>query len=153
MPVLEYCAFIALAHKASIMLVVFIDGSCATLTNTEYELNSLNGMADHLSINLNRILQRFFPSADLSRLYTVPLFEVLGEEEQTILRLIQSGKFEEIKVKHKGGKIERLEAVERVDATKRIVDILKQNKYQNIEVIQKDGKVVSIVRRFKHKFS
>ena len=49
--------------------------------------------------------------------------------------------------------MEIIEAVERVDNSKRIVDILKEQKYQSIEVIKKDDVIVSIVRKIKKKIA
>lgn len=47
--------------------------------------------------------------------------------------------------------MEIIEAVERLDVSKRMVDILKEQKYQSIEVIKKDDVIVSIVRKIKKK--
>lgn len=151
MPLLEYCAFLGLIEKVPLTLIVFSDGSCAPIRYEEYKLNMINGIPDHISINLNRILQEFFPNDDLSPEFYLDF--PLEQNELMLLDYIRSTKCGQITINYKGGKMERLESVERVDAGKRLSEILKENKYQKIEVIQKDGKIVSIVKKVSKKLS
>jgi DNA-binding transcriptional MerR regulator len=151
MPVLEYCAFIGIIEKIPLTLIVFSDGSCAPITYEEYKLNMINGIPDHMCIRLNNILQKFFPGENLSPEFLVDFH--LEQNELVLLDYLRSSNCEHITIHYKGGKMERLESLERVDNKKRISEILKENKYQNIEMIQKDGKIVSIVRKVSKKFS
>jgi hypothetical protein len=54
-------------------------------------------------------------------------------------------------VTKKNGEIDMIEGTERISEKDRIIDILKQHEYQNIEIKQANGKVVLISRTVKQK--
>ena len=59
--------------------------------------------------------------------------------------------FQTIKIVRRNGEIDRLEGTEKGSPGKRMIDILNQGDYQNIEVKQENGKVVCIHRTVKRK--
>ncbi len=151
MPLLEYCAMLALAHKVPVILVVFIDGSAAPLSYLDFKLNYMAGMADHINININRIVQRFFPKEDLSPF--IPVDFILTPEEYALLEYISSGRYEQVTITYKNGKMDKLEGQERIEATKKFIEIVKEQNYQKIEANVQDGKIVSYTRKVKKKIS
>jgi DNA-binding transcriptional MerR regulator len=151
MAVLEYCAFLGLVEKAPLTLIVFPDGSCAPIIYEEYKLNMINGIPDHICINLNKILQNFFQNDDLSPIFLLDF--KLAHNELMFLDYLRSSKYEQIIIHYKNGKAERLESLERINVNKKIAEVMRQDKYQNIEVTLKDAKVVSIVKKVSKKFS
>lgn len=59
--------------------------------------------------------------------------------------------FEKVEVHYKGGRIDLIEGLERVDAQKRIMDIFREQKYSDINLIQQDGRIVAVTRKVKKK--
>jgi hypothetical protein len=61
------------------------------------------------------------------------------------------GNCSSVNVKMKDGHVEVIEATQTVEGQKRFVDLLKEDDYQDIEVKQRDGKIVSIKRTKHHR--
>jgi hypothetical protein len=152
MPLLEYCTFLALSTKISMVLLVFNDGSAIPLPYEEYKANIVeHEFPNHIRIDLNEILQRFFPDHNVRPQY--PLEMSLSYEEAELLSFIRMGNYEKVEIRYKNKKIELIEAVERMDTSQRITDILREQKYQSIEVIKKNDIIVSVIRKVKKKIS
>tara|TARA_R100001377_G_scaffold6141_1_gene3371 strand:- start:465 stop:740 length:276 start_codon:yes stop_codon:yes gene_type:complete len=75
----------------------------------------------------------------------------LNENETKALRMIRDSKYHTITIVKREGKIEMLESIERISERTRIVDILKDHNYQNIELKQANGKIVCLNRTVKTK--
>ncbi|MEQ3664188.1 hypothetical protein [Olleya sp.] len=56
-----------------------------------------------------------------------------------------------MRIVKRDGRIDMIEGVERIEDRTKIVDILKQHDYQNIEIKQSDGRIVLINRTVKTK--
>jgi len=144
MPLLEFCVEEIITRKKPMVLLAFADGSSIVIPFTDYKANLEDRrISNHLHIDLNEIVQWIFSKSNLS-----PVFEKIGlsNEEKHLLEFIRSGTFEAVRIKYKDGKMQKFDATERVNAERKIVEILHENDYQNIEVIQRDKKIVSIVR-------
>lgn len=153
MPLLEFNIFRAMMEKEHIILFAFSDGSAIPIPYDQYKLNIIYGeMKNHIHIDVNAILQRIFSNnIDLKPIHWVEFNPT--EEEARLINFIRTRNYERIEVKFQSGKMKIVEGIERVDVDKKIIDILKEQKFQSIEVLQKDGKVVSIVRKIKEKLS
>jgi len=75
----------------------------------------------------------------------------LNENELTALQMIRDAKYHSITIVKREGKIEMVEGTERISEKTRIIDILKDHNYQNIEVKQANGKIVCLNRTVKTK--
>ncbi len=108
----------------------------------------------HISIPLTPIIEDMWKSVKDEKPveFEKPDLITINKSEKEILKDIRSGKFEKINVQFKNKKPELLISSERKDI-KRIEEILRENKFQKIELIQKDGKVVSIVSQITKKLS
>lgn len=153
MPLLEFSVYRAMMEKEHILLLAFSDGSAIPVPYDQFKMNIIYGeMKNHIQIDLNVILQRIFKNnVDLKPIHFVDFH--LTEEEANLTQFIRTKNFERIEVKFQNGKMQIVEGVERVEADKLIIDILKEQKYQTIEIIQKDGKIVSTVRKIKAKLN
>jgi hypothetical protein len=98
---------------------------------------------------LNNIIQGFFPDVDLKP--TTENQTTLSIEEVELLAFMRVKVFEKIEVKYKGGKMDLIEGMESVSCRKRIDEILKEQKYASIELIEEDGQVTRILRKIKKK--
>ena len=72
-------------------------------------------------------------------------------EEFQILQMIRSGDFKSIEVIAPSGRVETIKATTSPKTTDRLVDLLKEHKYQKLTVTQKDGRVVDIEQSFTQK--
>lgn len=77
--------------------------------------------------------------------------ELLSAKEGVVLKMIRDSKYHSITVVKRDGKIEMLEGVERIEEKTRIIDVLKEHNYQNIELKQANGKIVCLNRTVKTK--
>ncbi|MEL6304530.1 MAG: hypothetical protein AAFQ20_07045 [Bacteroidota bacterium] len=77
----------------------------------------------------------------------------LSKSEMQALEMIRSRKYISIKLVIKNGKVDTIEGLERLDTKERIIDVLKQHDFQNIEIKQSHGKIVCVNRVFRQKIS
>jgi len=67
-----------------------------------------------------------------------------GEEAEILLRL-RTGNFTEIIIELKNGKVKRLKLSEEV-SEKKLVELLKEHDFQDIQLTQRDGNIISVKR-------
>jgi len=72
-------------------------------------------------------------------------------EELQLIKMTRNQKFQSLRIVKRDGRIDMIEGVERIEDRTKIVDILKQHDYQNIEIKQSDGRIVLINRTVKTK--
>ena len=150
MPLLEFYIAFAIGSKMPVLLLVFKDGVAVPANFSQYKIaNEYLGIENHLQINLNEILQNFFPNVDLKPAYKTEL--PVSVDEMELLAFMRVKQFEKIEVFYKNGKMDLIEGLERVNNQKRITEILREQQYCDINLIQHDGKTVSVTRKIKKK--
>ena len=150
MPLLEFYVAFAIGDKMPVLVLVFKDGIAIPVGFDQYKIASeFSEMENHLQINLNIILQGFFPHADLKPKYktSVPI----DVDEMQLLAFLRIAEYEKVEVRYKNGKMDLLEGLERIKVSKRLHNILKEQSHAEIKLLQKDGKVVRILRSTKKK--
>ncbi|MDC6390645.1 hypothetical protein PP182_18305 [Maribacter sp. PR1] len=75
----------------------------------------------------------------------------LSHSEIQVLEMIRNKRFLSIKLTIKNGEVDIIEGLERLDTGERIIDILKQHDFQNLEIKQSHGKIVCVNRTFRKK--
>ena len=131
-------------------LIVFPDGKAAAIDGGLVEPNrQFFGIEDHICINLNRLVSRCFKDRDYTPLYKAST--KLNDDEVDVLLHMRSGNYESVSVKMKDGKVELIEATQTIESQKKFIELVKEAKYQKIEVQTADGKVISIKRTVKTK--
>lgn len=75
----------------------------------------------------------------------------LSPSEVQVLEMLRSKRFLSINLIIKNGEVDTIEGLERVDTGKRIIDMLKQHDFQNLEIKQSNGKIVCVNRVFRKK--
>lgn len=78
-------------------------------------------------------------------------FAGLSSVEIQVLEMIRSKRFLSIKLIIKNGEVDVIEGLERLQTGKRIIDMLKQHDFQNLEIKQSNGKIVCVNRMFRKK--
>ncbi len=77
----------------------------------------------------------------------------LSPSEIQILETIRSKRFLSIKLIIKNGEVDIIEGLERIQTGERIMDVLKQHDFQNLEIKQSNGKIVCVNRIFRKKIN
>lgn len=152
MPILEFYTAFAIGAKMPVLLLIFKDGAATPANFTQYKVaREVIGIENHIQINLNEILQSFFPKVDLKPSHKSEM--LLNYDELELLAFLRVTNYEKIEIRYKDGKIDIIEGMERFKATKRLHNILAEQKYANIEIVQEDGNIVGFVRKTKKKIS
>jgi len=146
--IMEYytsCAYILLEH---VFLIVFSDGFAIPLTYSEYQ-NALkaNWIRNHVQISINEIIQKIFQDQNL-----VPRYKneaLITPQEFEVLHMMRTGGFEEVKIRLNNGAIYLLEGIKNLTGMTKIEDIIRKGNYQDLEVKQENGVMVSFKRTLK----
>lgn len=143
--IMEYytsCAYILLED---VFLIVFSDGFAIPLTYSEYQnALKLNWIRNHVQISINEIIQKIFQDPNLEPRYKDEAS--ITPQEFEVLHMIRTGNFEEIKIRFVNGSIYLLEGIEDLSRVAKIEGIIRKGRYQDLEVKQENGRVVSIKR-------
>jgi len=75
----------------------------------------------------------------------------LSSSEIEVLQMIRNKRFLSIKLIIKNGEVDVIEGLERLRTGERIIDMLKQHDFQNLEIKQSNGKIVCVNRIFRKK--
>ncbi len=135
--ILAYCK-----RKPVTLLVLQEKSDVQFVTDNELTFDHyFNNLGNHISIPLNPFIQKL-SGKDLSPKF--PLSAKITEKEATLLGVIRYGNYESIKIKLKGKEIDLLENTELINNSERITDILKSKDFLNIELKQRDGKIVCL---------
>ncbi len=73
-------------------------------------------------------------------------------EEMELLTYMRENSFEKLEITFENGRIDSLEGLKRPDGDKSIMNILASYDYQEVVLVQHNGKTVSIKQKPKHKF-
>ncbi len=152
LPLLEHCVIEAMVYAVPTFLVVDKSGQVEIIDDQEYirQLQTKN-MENHIIININQAIKD-----NITPLYTEPNYTQtaeLSKEEIEVLAAVRKKDFQSIQITKKNGAIDMIEGIESVKTEEKIANLLKQGKYQNIEVKQENGKIVCINRKVKMKIT
>ena len=75
----------------------------------------------------------------------------LTPSEIQVLEMIRNKRFLSIKLIIKNGEVDTIEGLERLRTGERIIDMLKQHDFQNLEIKQSNGKIVCVNRIYRKK--
>ena len=103
MPILEFYTAFAIGSKMPVLILVFKDGICVPANFTQYKVaREFSQVDNHLQINLNAILQGFFPTVDLK-----PNNQItdLSLEEVELIAFMRLKQFEKVEVRKRPGTV------------------------------------------------
>ena len=105
----------------------------------------------YLKISLSEIIWKFL-RADGFEMKDEQL-EILSEPEQKILQAIREGNVKEITVRFQDNEPKLLSVTHtnKVDASLRLLELIKAGRYQDIKITTQDGKIASFENTIKHK--
>ncbi len=152
MPMLEFYTAFIIAQKMPVLLLVFKDGITLPVSFTQYKVaKQTGGMPNHMQISLNDIIQGMVPELDLKPVHKPEM--PLDFDEVELLAFLRMDHYEKVEIQYSSGKMEVLQGMQRMEINARIGDVIRQHKYQKIEVVVNDGKSVSIIRTVKKKIN
>ena len=152
MPLLEFYTAFAIATKMPVLVLIFKDGLAVPANFTQYKIaQQVQGMENHIQLSLNDILQGFFPDVNLKAKYKNEL--PMSVNEMELLAYLRIANFERITVKFNNGQMEKFEGVQRLKAKKRIEELIREHRYQDIQLQEEDGEVTAIFQTIKKKFT
>ena len=100
-------------------------------------------------IDLREIINSTFPGLPIG---TEELkLSTIKEKEQRVINILREQNFHAIRVIKRGQALDRVECEEKLPINKRVIDIMKEAAFQNIEIKQESGKPVYMNRIVKTK--
>lgn len=148
MPLLEFYTAFAIGAKMSVQLLIFKDGISVPCSATQYKVaKEIGGIANHIQLSLNDLLQGMFPDVDMKPHQKAEM--PIDVDEMELLAFLRVGTFEKVEIFYHDGKMRTVEGMQRIDVSALVSDVIKEHKYQKIEVVVDDGKKVSIRRTIK----
>ena len=100
-------------------------------------------------IDLNRLVTKLFPLKN-----NLPEFNDLvnlKSDEVELINFIRFNSFEEVLVKLNNGKIQRFDGKKRESLEGDLLDLIYENKYQKVTVVQAEGNTIAIERTIQQK--
>lgn len=152
----EFAIADRIRQRDPLYLIAFSDGAFSFMSEKFKSLayDEFSFMEKpHISIPLSKIIikawdlippEKWNPKPKLE--FIKPEFIYIGEKEADVLNEMMSGKYERIVVRYKDQQPELIEMHEIISAKERLNKILEERKYQDIQIKQKDGKIVYIER-------
>lgn len=152
LPRFEFCVFLAWAGNP-VFIVVYENGLATTVgahdtLETLWKLGEFIDKRSYVMINLNNIANKYLKSKDQPRF---PVISDLTSKENAILDLIRKGDYKEVKIVFKDKEPLLFEGKEILRSDSKIGDVLKDQKYQTIELITEESKIVKFERVVKKK--
>jgi DNA-binding transcriptional MerR regulator len=132
--------------KIPVSLLLFADGN-TIIWNEDKNIYSISDIEKitfdtHISVSVSKVIKSFLYS-DKST-YVLPKLNILKESEVKLLEIINSGEYESITINFRNKKMKSLEMVKEQDVRRKVIDIISENKYQDIVIKSHKGMVTKI---------
>ena len=147
-PLIEYYFLEAIAQRYLVYLLVFEDGMGTLVNLFEYEKALRKKcLGNHLNIELNALMQKIEVIQKLPQNFPFKA----GFFEPSFFAQLREGHFDSITIRMKDGSIHLIEATQRFSKTINLSELLESGDYQDIEIKQENGQIVSLKRTLKIK--
>lgn len=147
----EFYLFLIISKQEPVYILVYLNGSADLATYNQLTSNISYQIIDsYLTIRLNKIVNQLLPSIDTKPVIQ-PKVHLLDDELDLVLAL-RDKSFTEIRAIKKDGKIDRIELSRDIDPRKKLGDLIKEDKYQDIQLTMQQGRIVSITKLLRKKF-
>lgn len=139
--------------KEPYIMLVFQDGEVKILTTTLYsEFIKDEALPPHITFNFFHLAKQLYPNNNFNFKSENALSGNLTQSELKLLYYIRTGDFIEIKIRLKDGNISLFEGEKQINNPDRIMNIINEKSYQDIEIKTENGKIVHITATEKIKF-
>ncbi len=140
----KFCRSLIRAYEKTCVLIVEKNGN----SYLRYAKERAKTDDSHICVNVSELEKEVMEKTPDSLVEDFEGFSRLNADEHELLSIIRSGKYKSITVKMKDGTMERLEMEELIKG--RMIDLLRDHAYQDIEVKTAKGEIVSMKRIVKH---
>lgn len=154
-PAMEYYTFLVLLYNQPIYIVISYDKGIDAiwmLDEKDYFLKLKSGeIENHTALSLHKAIK-----INLNPVYKLPNFSQtagLTDDETKILKIIRNKTFKTIKVTKRNGDVDSIEGVERIQDLDKIEKLIESGEYQNMEIKQQNGRIVSAHRTIRTNFT
>jgi len=142
--VIDFCLIHSIL-KEPYLMIVYSDGKVGLMTAKQYgEIISQQEQPPHIVFSFYFLAKNIFPNNN---------FEIgqkdfntidLSSAETKLLFYLRTGDYQEIKVRLSDGEVYLIETERKIDPKDRIVDIIQNAKYQDIEIKVENDHIVYI---------
>ena len=140
---IDFCLIHSILRQPYLMLI-FADGKTGFMTAKQYGKEiTVRSAAPHLVFNFYTFAKEIFPNNQFAWGLKNPESE-LTVAEMKILYYLRTGDYKEIKIRMKDGETYLIEATRKVDLPKKIIDVIHNAKYQDIEIKVENDRIVNI---------
>jgi hypothetical protein len=105
----------------------------------------------YVSISITKILESFLVENNQESIHLLKEIKRLQPNEIALLEMIHKGEYDSIKIIFKDKEIKEFELKKTQESKSKIIDILKQGKYQDITIKSHNGMVTHIQNTVKIK--
>ena len=150
MKVLEKAIFDVLIHQTPIYLAIDRQRNLQVLNDLEY----INLLKEKEGVHLITLSMNKIVGDNFNQLFSTPKFNAmlgLSKQEQVLMEMVRNKQYTSLTIKKKNGALDRIEGTERMDTEKRIFELLRGGKFQDIVLKQENGKIVCVNRTIKQK--
>ena len=131
--------------KEPYVLLVFQNGTIQLLTITLYgKYLSTKILAPHITLNLYHLAEDIFPNNNFHLGQKENNIADLNNAELKLLYFIRTGSFQNIKIRLNENDVYLIEGTKTVSNFDSLIQIIKENKYQDIEIKTEKGNVVNV---------
>ena len=149
-PMLEEAILHMIRNKQSLYLELTSDGVSSIINENAYHYDARAGFhTSFVMIRLNRVFKSKIKNIHFRTEFIN--YSYLTEGEQTIIKALGNEETQSITITKKNNEVELIELEQNIIIEKRIIDILKEQDYQTVEIKQHNGKISKIKRTVKHK--
>lgn len=142
----------AIFHKTPVSILISNDGYLMiwaenyahTYPKEDIEFKTFE---THISISISKIIKDFL--LDKKSVFLLPDLQLLQPNEIRLMELIHSGNYDSISIHFKDKKMKNLELKKSQDTKVKIVDILSEGAYQDIEIVSHKGMITKIENTIK----
>ncbi|NDW11082.1 MerR family transcriptional regulator [Dysgonomonas sp. 520] len=131
--------------KESYLMIIYADGKTGFMTTSLYaETISSENLPPHLVFNFFHLAKNIFPNNNFTLGLKDPKTADLSSSEMKILYYLRTGDFQEIRVRLKDGETYLVEATRKIDVSNKLIDVIREAKYQDIEIKVENERIVYI---------
>ncbi len=143
---------LSIVEKNPISLVLFKSGRIAVWhegleEQYELEIRQLKLSESYISISISSIIKDFL--VDKNYVYLLQNLKLLEPNEIRLMELIHSGNYDTISINFLDKKMKRLKLTKSQNPKKKMVDILQEGSYQDIEMKSHEGMITKITNTVK----
>ena len=142
--------FDVLVHQTPIYLVIDRQRNLQVLNDLEY----INLLKEKEGVHLITLSMNKIVGDNFEQLFATPKFNAmlgLSKQEQALMEMVRNKQYTSLTIQKKNGVLDRIEGTERMDTEKRIFELLRGGKFQDIVLKQENGKIVCVNRTIKQK--